>query len=63
MAIGRRGEEMKEKYEAGAPMVSGETVTPGKFECLECGHRHEVKEGVVNLPICPDCHNDSWKLA
>jgi Zn finger protein HypA/HybF involved in hydrogenase expression len=53
---------MKEKYEAGVPMVSGETVTPGKFECLECGYRHEVKEGVVNLPICPRCHNDSWKL-
>lgn len=54
---------MKHKYSEQQPMVSGETVTPGKFTCLNCGYQHEVKKGVVNLPICPHCHNDAWRLS
>jgi Zn finger protein HypA/HybF involved in hydrogenase expression len=54
---------MKHKYAEKQPMVSGETVTPGKFTCLKCGYQHEVKKGVVNLPICPHCHNDAWRLS
>jgi rubrerythrin len=54
---------MKHKYAKEQPMVSGETVTPGKFICRSCGYRHEVKKGVVNLPICPRCHGDTWRLS
>jgi Zn finger protein HypA/HybF involved in hydrogenase expression len=43
------------------PMVSGETVTPGKYRCLECGYRHKVEKGVVNLPVCPRCQGDTWR--
>ncbi len=53
---------MKQGYCEAGPLVSGETVTPGRFTCLECGYRLEVKEGVVNLPPCPRCQGDSWRL-
>jgi Zn finger protein HypA/HybF involved in hydrogenase expression len=53
---------MKHGYANGKPLVSGETVTPGKFKCDGCGHTYEVKEGVVNLPVCPHCQGDAWRL-
>ena len=55
---------MKHSYAPEVPYVSGETVTPGKFECAECGHLHEVPEPrVTNLPVCPHCRNDTWTPA
>ena len=53
---------MTRRYTSSSPLVSGETVTPGTFICLECGHRHEVRESVVNLPVCPRCQNETWRL-
>jgi Zn finger protein HypA/HybF involved in hydrogenase expression len=44
------------------PMVAGETVTPGRYVCLKCGHEHEVKKGIVNLPVCPRCQSDTWRI-
>ena len=52
---------MKQKYSNDQPMVSGETVTSGRYICLGCGYEHEVKHGVVNLPVCPRCQNDTWR--
>ncbi len=53
---------MKHPYASHHPFLSGETVTPGKFACAECGHELEVPEPkVTNLPVCPRCQNDSWK--
>jgi|tagenome__1003787_1003787.scaffolds.fasta_scaffold20636655_2 Zn finger protein HypA/HybF involved in hydrogenase expression len=54
---------MKQGYSKEQPLVSGESVTPGKFKCVECGYEHEVKEGVVNLPVCPRCQGDAWRLS
>jgi hypothetical protein len=54
---------MKHKYANQSPMVSGETVVAGVYRCLQCEYEHEIREGVVNLPICPRCHNDAWELA
>jgi Zn finger protein HypA/HybF involved in hydrogenase expression len=42
-------------------MVSGETVTAGTFVCLQCDHRQEIK-GVTNLPVCPRCQNETWRM-
>ena len=42
------------------PLVSGETVTPGTFECLGCGERVEI-DHIANLPVCPRCQNDTWE--
>jgi rubrerythrin len=53
---------MKHKYSNEQPMVSGETVTGGRYICLSCGYEHDVKQGVVNLPVCPRCQNDTWRL-
>lgn len=56
------GERAKETYARGYPLVSGETVTPGRFRCRGCGHEHEVPGGrVENLPICPRCQGESWE--
>ena len=53
---------MKRPYAGGHPYRSGETVTGGRFECTACGHRLEIEEGrITNLPVCPQCQNDSWK--
>jgi predicted Zn-ribbon and HTH transcriptional regulator len=43
------------------PMVSGETVTAGKYLCTKCGYEHKVEQGVVNLPVCPRCQSDTWR--
>ncbi len=53
---------MKKGYSRGSPLVSGETVTPGTFVCSRCEYRHTVPEGVVNLPVCPRCQNETWRL-
>jgi predicted Zn-ribbon and HTH transcriptional regulator len=44
------------------PMVAGETVTPGRYACAKCGYEHEVKRGIVNLPVCPRCQCDTWRI-
>ena len=45
-----------------APLVSGATVTPGRFRCAECGYEHEVPEGTItNLPVCPRCQGEEWE--
>ncbi len=54
---------MKHKYSEAQPMVSGETVTPGSYVCLRCGYEYELARGIVNLPVCPRCQNDAWRLA
>jgi Zn finger protein HypA/HybF involved in hydrogenase expression len=54
---------MKEAWaEKGHPFLSGETVTPGTFQCTECGEKLEVTS-VTNLPVCPACQNDAWDEA
>jgi predicted nucleic acid-binding Zn ribbon protein len=46
------------------PLVAGQTVTPGRYRCQECGHEHEVPDGVItNLPVCPRCQGDYWDPA
>jgi Zn finger protein HypA/HybF involved in hydrogenase expression len=53
---------MRKGYSRGSALVSGETVTPGTFICRNCNHRYEVSSGVVNLPVCPRCQNETWRL-
>lgn len=53
---------MKKDYSRGSPLLSGETVTPGTFVCRQCDYEHTVDRGVVNLPVCPRCQNDTWRL-
>jgi formylmethanofuran dehydrogenase subunit E len=46
------------------PLLAGQTVTGGSYECERCGERVEIEEGTVtNLPLCPGCQNDTWKRA
>lgn len=55
---------MKHPYAPGHPYMSGETVTPGRFICDQCGHEYAVAEPkVTNLPVCPVCQNDTWTAA
>ena len=62
-ALRRRGDRaMKERYDSAAPLLSGETVTAGRFECSRCGYVHQQKTGVKNLPVCPRCQGDEWQL-
>lgn len=62
--LGRDGKRQKETYSRGHPFISGETVTPGRFRCTECGHEHEAPPGsVTNLPVCPRCQNEYWARA
>jgi predicted RNA-binding Zn-ribbon protein involved in translation (DUF1610 family) len=45
-----------------SPLLAGQTVTAGEYECAACGERVEIEEGAVtNLPVCPSCQNDTWK--
>jgi Zn finger protein HypA/HybF involved in hydrogenase expression len=45
-------------------LISGETVTPGRYRCKECAEELEVEEGkVTNLPVCPSCQAETWELA
>jgi hypothetical protein len=53
---------VKKGYSRGGPLVSGETVTPGTFLCRNCDYRYVVSKGVVNLPVCPRCQNETWRL-
>jgi rubrerythrin len=59
--LGRK-DSMRHKYAGEHPMMSGESVTPGKFTCHECGYVHEVTAGVKNLPVCPRCQGEEWEL-
>jgi Zn finger protein HypA/HybF involved in hydrogenase expression len=52
---------VKHPYSPDHPYVSGETVTPGSFECTECGEQLKIENRVTNLPVCPRCQNDTWK--
>ena len=52
---------MKKGYSRGSPLVSGETVTPGVFACRRCEQRIRIR-AVTNLPVCPRCQNDTWRL-
>jgi hypothetical protein len=63
--FGRREEpHQRESYAPGRPFIAGQTVTPGRFVCRECGHEHEVPQGVItNLPVCPRCQGDDWEKA
>ena len=60
--LGSNDKRMKSTYSRGHALVSGETVTPGRFRCTECEYEHEVREGVKNLPVCPRCQGESWEL-
>jgi Zn finger protein HypA/HybF involved in hydrogenase expression len=45
-------------------LISGETVTPGRYRCEDCDHELEVEKGkVTNLPVCPSCQSEAWRLA
>ena len=60
----RRSEHQRDTYARGQPFVSGETVTPGRFRCRQCGLEHEVPQEVVtNLPVCPRCQHEYWEPA
>ena len=66
MRLGREPEDrQRETYSRGAGgLLSGETVTPGRFRCRSCGHELTVEEGkVTNLPVCPRCQGEHWGLA
>lgn len=52
---------MKESFAPGQPYLSGETVTPGAFDCERCGHELEIEGRITNLPVCPNCQNDTWR--
>jgi Zn finger protein HypA/HybF involved in hydrogenase expression len=55
---------VKHPYAPDHPYMSGETVTPGSFECTNCGEALKIEDGrVTNLPVCPRCQNDSWVAA
>ena len=55
---------MKETYASGVPYISGETVKGGDYECERCGRRLSIDEDkVTNLPVCPECQNDTWRAA
>ncbi len=55
---------MKETFAPGHPYLAGETVTPGRFECTNCGQELDIEAGkVTNLPVCPRCQNDRYKPA
>ncbi len=55
---------MKEPFAPGHPYLAGETVTGGEYECTACGRGLEIAEGkVTNLPVCPNCQNDTWRAA
>lgn len=58
------GEHQRETYSRRVGgLISGETVTPGSYRCRDCEHELEVPEGkVTNLPVCPSCHGEDWKL-
>lgn len=53
---------MKKDYSRGSPLVSGETVTPGTFVCNCCAYRYTIRQGVKNLPVCPRCQAETWRL-
>jgi Zn finger protein HypA/HybF involved in hydrogenase expression len=57
-------DHQRETYSRGAAgLLSGETVTPGRFRCKNCGEEHAVEEGkVTNLPVCPRCRGEHWEL-
>jgi rubrerythrin len=62
--FGRGDEHQRETYAAGRPFVSGQTVIPGSFRCVECGYEHVVPDGVItNLPVCPRCQAEYWEPA
>ena len=62
--LGRRRDEQKDTYARGEPLVSGETVVPGSYRCVDCDYEYLVEEGkITNLPVCPRCHGDAWDLA
>jgi uncharacterized protein (DUF983 family) len=66
MGLFNRSEEphQRDSYAPGRPFVAGQTVTPGRFRCPDCGHEHAVPDGVVtNLPVCPSCQADYWEPA
>jgi Zn finger protein HypA/HybF involved in hydrogenase expression len=45
-------------------LLSGETVTPGKFQCHDCEYELEIEDGkVTNLPVCPECQGERWQMA
>jgi Zn finger protein HypA/HybF involved in hydrogenase expression len=54
---------VKEPFAEGHPYLAGETVTEGTFRCERCGHEHEVSGHVTNLPVCPQCQNDTWRAS
>jgi Zn finger protein HypA/HybF involved in hydrogenase expression len=63
MALGRHRDEQEHTYARGHPLISGETVVPGTYRCLECEHEYLVEEGkVTNLPVCPACQGERWRL-
>jgi hypothetical protein len=52
----------KEPYAKDRSFVSGETVTPGRYACAECGRVVEI-DRVTNLPVCTACQHDEWRSA
>jgi Zn finger protein HypA/HybF involved in hydrogenase expression len=63
MALGRTRDRQAETYARRLPLISGETVIPGTYRCLECEHEYVVEDGkVTNLPVCPNCQGEAWRL-
>jgi hypothetical protein len=66
MGLRRRegGDAMKSTYARGEAFLAGETITGGRFACKRCGREIEKRPGsVTNLPVCPNCQNDTWRAA
>jgi Zn finger protein HypA/HybF involved in hydrogenase expression len=53
---------MKKGYSRGTALLSGETVTPGTYICRQCEQQVQIRQGVTNLPVCPRCQNETWRL-
>lgn len=53
---------MKKGYSRGTALLSGETVTTGTYVCRRCERQIRTRRGVTNLPVCPRCQNETWRL-
>jgi uncharacterized paraquat-inducible protein A len=62
--FGREEPHQRETYSRSRPFVSGETVTPGRFRCVDCDYELKVPtETITNLPVCPRCQAEEWNPA
>ena len=58
------GDHQRETYSRRiGGLIAGETVTPGDYRCKDCDHELTIPERTVtNLPVCPACQGERWRL-